>query len=68
MTTRSIRSFREYTPKQYVNGGQQWEKRYNDGEFARLVIYKSRITRQDVVRAFAEQEWHHEAQSNGFVY
>ncbi len=57
MTTRTIRAFNEYTPKQFVNGGQQWEKRYDDGECALVVVYKNRITRRDVVHAFDDQEW-----------
>ncbi len=59
MTTRTIRSFNEYTPKQFVNGGQQWEKRYDHGGVALTVVYKNRITRQDVRHAFDDLEWEH---------
>ena len=53
---KTVKAFGEYTPKQTVNGGQQWEKRYRDGETAKVMIYKNNITRRDVVNSFASQE------------
>lgn len=52
-----IKDFECYSKRQKLAGNQtQWEKRYEDGESAWLVIDDRGITRQKVREAFEEQE------------
>ncbi len=53
---RTIKAFSNYSPVCFVNGGQQWIKRYDDGETALLVLYDAQICRRKVVDAFKSQE------------
>ena len=41
----------------YAGDQTQWEKKYDDGSYARLLISDKRITRQKVKDAFREQEF-----------
>ena len=48
-------NFENYTKIQNVNGGEQWKKRYEDGEAALVMVY-GRVTREKVACAFRKQE------------
>ena len=53
-----IKNFECYSKRQRLaNGTTQWEKQYNDGQSAWLVIDDRRITRKKVQDAFREQEY-----------
>uniref|UniRef100_A0A6M3JQE3 Uncharacterized protein n=1 Tax=viral metagenome TaxID=1070528 RepID=A0A6M3JQE3_9ZZZZ len=53
-----IKDFENYSKKQHLAGGQtQWQKRYDDGQSAWLVVDDRKITRQKVRDAFRDQEY-----------
>ena len=51
-----VKDFSNFTFIQFVDGGQQWQKRYESGEIALMVIYTTRPSRKDIAVAFEEQE------------
>lgn len=50
-----MEDFKNYTKRQNINGGQQWEKSYEDGLTAWVMIY-GRVTQEKIESAFFEQE------------
>lgn len=63
-----IKDFECYSKRQKLAGGQtQWEKRYDDGTSAWLVIDDKKITRQKVRDAFKDQELNDYLQENSWL-
>ncbi|EGZ6889845.1 TPA: hypothetical protein ACGCT2_002956 [Vibrio cholerae O1] len=55
-----IKDFESYTKKQTLgNNSTQWEKKYPDGETARVVVDNVGVTRKMVREAFEAQESGH---------
>jgi len=63
-----IQDFENYSKRQRLAGNQtQWQKRYDDGQSAWLVIDDRNITRQKVKDAFRDQEYQSAFPENGYL-